>query len=147
MADQPSALSVRPQAPRRRQHTAHNLSPSQPRRDRGPAGLVGPDQQPDGDACREVADAGTRLPGTESTSESELKAPVLCLTLATARLPPNPAICIWKPTTTFSPLHKRAMSLMQDAHAWSVVTDAPTLHSPSMNRENVGILEFISVPR
>jgi hypothetical protein len=31
MAGQPSALSVRPQAPRRRQHTAHNLSLSRPR--------------------------------------------------------------------------------------------------------------------
>jgi hypothetical protein len=55
----------------------------------------------------------------------KLKAPVLSLTL----LPPNPAICNWKPTTTTSLLHNTSdEGLMQDAHAWSVVTDAPTLH-------------------
>lgn len=46
--------------------------------------LVGADQQPDEDVCREVAAARTRLPGTGSTKEPELKALVLSLTLTTA---------------------------------------------------------------
>jgi hypothetical protein len=73
MASQPSALSVRPHAPRRRQHTAH-ICPYLSHAARPWAGggirFGGDDQQADGDVSREaMATAGTRRPGTGSTKE------------------------------------------------------------------------------
>jgi len=73
MASQTSALSVRPHAPRRRQHTAH-IRPYLGRAARpwagGGIGFGGDDQQADGDVSREaMAAAGTRRPGTGSTKD------------------------------------------------------------------------------
>jgi len=71
MASQTSALSVRPHAPRRRQHTAHiRPYPGRAAWAGGGIGFGGDDQQAGGDVSREaMAAAGTRRPGTGSTKE------------------------------------------------------------------------------